>query len=130
MRSSSFQIPKGSWGMEVGWAELRPQPRQRKGLFCWKEMALSGSHAPWGQEGAPQPQATARNLLPVFPGVSLKEEAVEGRSRQARSEKPDSHLFPGSPALWLALLLMSPDLCGHEFETEIIWVLPGYQYAT
>lgn len=53
-----------------------------------KELALPGSHAPWGQEGAPQPQATTRKPLQVSPGVSMKEEAAEGRS-QARSEKAE-----------------------------------------
>lgn len=53
-----------------------------------KELALPGSHAPWGQEGAPQPQATTRKPLQVSPGVSVKEEAAEGRS-QARSEKAE-----------------------------------------
>lgn len=36
-----------------------------------KELALPGSHAPWWQEGAPQPQATTRKPLQVSPGVSL-----------------------------------------------------------
>lgn len=53
-------------------------------VFWGKELALSGSHARHCQEGALQPQATARMLLPASLGVSVSQ---EGRSK-ARSEKP------------------------------------------
>lgn len=91
----SSRLLKAAEGCRCGRQNSRL--RLDKGRSCLrssagKELALPGSHAPWRQEGAPQPQATVRKPLPVSLGVSMKEEAVEGRS-QARSTKAE----PTSP---------------------------------